>query len=64
VNKEQVFEAMKQHYAQTGTVMDPVQFERQFRGLVTPQAALQGILMFDQFLDREVRKHDCIAGCR
>ncbi|MBE2973049.1 hypothetical protein [Priestia megaterium] len=57
MDKNQVFEEMKNYYKQTKKVMNPHIFQEQFSGAVTSQEATVGILMFDQYLDSEVRKH-------
>lgn len=48
---------MKKYYGQTGRVMDPHVFQSHFSGSVTAQEATLGILLFDQYLDSEVRLH-------
>ncbi|MEK4718149.1 hypothetical protein NST66_11280 [Priestia sp. FSL W8-0524] len=57
MDKNQVFQEMKKYYSQTGKVMDPHVFQSQFSGTVSAQEATLGILMFDQYLDSEVRRH-------
>jgi len=57
LDKNQVFQEMKKYYGQTGKVMDPHVFQSQFLGAVSAREATLGILMFDQYLDSEVRKH-------
>ncbi|MEH7264064.1 hypothetical protein V7132_14560 [Priestia megaterium] len=57
MDKNQVFEEMKKYYKQTKKEMDPHIFHEQFSGAVTSQEATLGILMFDQYLNSEVRKH-------
>jgi len=57
LDKNQVFQEMKKYYGQTGKVMDPHVFQSQFSGSVSAQEATLGILMFDQYLDSEVRRH-------
>lgn len=52
---------MKKYYVQTGKVMDPHVFQSQFSGSVSAQEATLGILMFDQYLDSEVRGNGSIS---
>lgn len=61
MDKNQVFQEMKKYYGQTGKVMDPYVFQSQFSGSVSAQEATLGILMFDQYLDSEVRGNGSIS---
>ncbi|CAK8584780.1 hypothetical protein [Priestia megaterium] len=61
MDKNQVFQEMKKYYVQTGKVMDPHVFQSQFSGSVSAQEATLGILMFDQYLDSEVRGNGSIS---
>lgn len=51
MNKNDVFGLMKDHYLKNGHVMDPHKFENIFIGHVETSEAIEGLMMFDKFLD-------------
>ncbi|WP_455920119.1 hypothetical protein [Priestia megaterium] len=55
MDKYDVFYLMKRHFQQTGEVMDPHIFTAQFSGAFSTAEGVAGILMFDEYLNSEVR---------
>jgi len=54
---------MKKYFQQTGQVMEPHVFASQFKGAftTTTNEGVEGILMFDQYLNDEVRNRGSIS---
>ena len=61
MDKYDVFYLMKRHFQQTGEVMDPYVFAAQFSGAFSTAEGVEGILMFDQYLNNEARNSGSIS---
>jgi len=63
LDKYDVFYEMKKYFQQTGQVMEPHVFASQFKGAftTTTNEGVEGILMFDQYLNDEVRNRGSIS---
>ncbi|MCT9852869.1 hypothetical protein P2R64_20675 [Priestia megaterium] len=61
MDKYDVFYEMKKYFQQTGQVMDPHVFASQFKGAFSTAEGVEGILMFDQYLNNEVRNRGSVS---